>query len=170
MRGRRKGLAEPPLRSYPRRVTTPEDPYRTAPPPPRPAASPWGPGYGTGYGYGAPQGFGPPPAPIYGPPPLPGYQQPGGLPYPPAETDTKAIVALALSIGAWTVLPLVLAIVALVLASSSQRDIDSSAGRLTGESLLTATRWVAWVNIGMCGLVVLAFVGFGLLLAVTGFS
>lgn len=137
-------------------MSTPEDPY--APPPygygPPPSSSPYGP---------PGQGYGPPPVPGQGAPPYPGW------PSPP-KTDGTAIAALVLAVSSFVVFPLVPAIVALVLARSADDDIAASGGRLTGEGLLTATRWVAWINIALCAgvllLVLLAFV----LLAGVGFS
>jgi hypothetical protein len=52
------------------------------------------------------------------------------------------------------VCPLIPAIVALVLAHTSQQKIDASGGRLTGEGLNTAARVIAWIHIGILVLVV----------------
>jgi hypothetical protein len=68
------------------------------------------------------------------------------------QTDGKAIGALVSAISAWIFCPIVAAIVALVLAGQSSRDIESSGGRLTGAGLNTAARIVAWLNIGLGGL------------------
>ena len=112
--------------------------------------------------YWGPTGWGPPPP----------YAQGAQLPASaaPVQTEAKAVVALVLAIGSFFVLPLLPAIVALVLARSSQRDIDAAGGRLTGTGLLTAARIVSWINIGLCVLVVvLIALGIGLLTS-TGFS
>jgi len=87
-------------------------------------------------GYGNP-GYG---APAYGS----GYGYPG---YVPRRTDTKAIIGLVLAIASWVMCPLVAAVVALVLASQSSREIEASQGALEGRGLNTATKWVAWLNI-----------------------
>lgn len=118
------------------------------------------PGYGQpGYG-GQPQGYGQPgwgPAPAYGQPPQ-GYGGPGYGGYAAPQTETKSVIALVLAIGSFVVCPLVPAIIALVLASSSKREIESSGGRLTGLGLVKAARIISWINIVLCLLGVLAFV------------
>ena len=64
-----------------------------------------------------------------------------------------------LAICSFIVCPLIPAIVALFLASSAKRSIDASNGALDGESLVTAARIIAWINIGLCLLgIVLAVV------------
>jgi hypothetical protein len=110
-------------------MTSPSDPTGYYGPPP---------GYGS---YGPPPSYGTPPI---GPPPLvPSWA-------PPPQTSGTAIAALVLACCSWFVFPVIPAIVGLVLASSAQNDIDASGGRLTGDGLLTATRWVAWANIAVC--------------------
>ncbi len=136
----------------------------TTPPPSEPFPSPQsGPGYGQTPppGYGQPAGYGPPPgygAPAgYGQPPGWGAPGAGG---PPQETESKAIIALVLSIVSFFLCPVLPAIAALVLASSSRRDIDASGGRLGGEGMVTAAKIISWLNIGMWVLIVLFFVLF----------
>jgi hypothetical protein len=46
------------------------------------------------------------------------------------------------------------AIVALVLAHSSQQKINASGGRLTGDGLNTAARIVSWIHLGLVVLVI----------------
>ena len=105
--------------------------------------------------WGAP----PPPAPGWGPPPYPpaygyaGSQQSEGL----------AVGALICAIGSFVVCPAVLSIVALILAQNARNRIDASGGRLSGSGLVTAARVVAWVNIALVVLVLLAVI-------VTGFT
>ena len=100
----------------------------------------------------------PTPAPGYGYPP-PGYP-PQGYAYPPpgyvpaVTTSTSAIVGLVLAIASWVVCPIVLAIVALVLAKKSGDEIASSGGRVGGEGLNTATKILSWINIGLYAAVV----------------
>ena len=113
-------------------------------------------GYGQqGYGQQAyPQGYGQPPA-GWGPPP--GYA--GGYGYAaPQQTDSKAIIALVLAIASFVICPLLPAIVALVLAGSSQREIAASGGRLGGDGLNKAAKILSWINIGLCALGLLAVV------------
>lgn len=82
--------------------------------------------------------------------------------------------------------PVVLAVVALVLASSSDKRIAASRGALTGESLNKAARIISWIHLGLAalalgGIIVLLIVAaasntddlrgmFGLLLGLTGAS
>lgn len=119
-----------------------------SPPPPAP-----------GYGYAPPPGgsyAGPPQSyPPAGYPPQ-GYQAVG---YPAArQTDSKAVIALILAISSWIVCPVITAIVALVLAGQSNRAIDASGGQLEGRSMNTATKVIAWINIvlSVLGLIALA--------------
>jgi hypothetical protein len=43
-----------------------------------------------------------------------------------------------------------------VVAGQSNRAIDASGGQLEGRSLNTATKWVAWINIVVFGLALVA--------------
>ena len=105
-----------------------------------------------GYGYPPPPGY---PAQGYAYPPPPGYPAQG---YAPAvATSTSAIVGLVLAVASWILCPIVLAIVALVLAKKSGDEIAASQGRVGGEGLNTATKVVAWVNIGFYGAIVMIF-------------
>jgi hypothetical protein len=90
----------------------------------------------------------------------PGTYAPGAYGYAqPASTSTSAIVGLILSIVAWVVCPVVPAIIALVLAHKSDREISASQGRVGGAGLNTATRIISWINIGLYAAVI---VGLGL--------
>jgi hypothetical protein len=119
-----------------------------------------------GPGYGAPPaagGWGPPPSygqASYGPAGYgqagygqvgygPAGHEPAGYGYAPPQTDSKAVIALVLSICAWVLCPLIPAVIALVLAGQSKRDIAASGGRLTGEGMNTAARIISWLNIGL---------------------
>lgn len=125
------------------------------PPPGYPA-----PGYpAQAYGYPGP-GY---PAQAYGYPP-PGY--PGYAPAP--TTSTSAIVGLVLAIASWAVCPIVLAIVALVLAKKSGDEIAASQGRVSGEGLNTATKVIAWINIGLYAAVIVIFGAIFLIALVAG--
>lgn len=140
-------------------MTAPQDPF-SQPAPGSPPAPGYGPppaydGQGAAPGYGQAPGYG-------GYAQAPGY---GGYTQAP-RTDTKAIVALVCAIGSFVVFPLIPAIVALVLAGQSRRQIAASGGALTGDGLNTASKVVAWINIGLSLLALVAVIG---LLAV-GFS
>lgn len=81
-------------------------------------------------------------------------------------TSTNAIVGLVLAIVSWVVCPIIAAIVALVLAHSSDKEIKASGGMVGGAGLNTATRIIAWINIGVsivAGLVIAALAAFGVI-------
>ena len=90
-------------------------------------------------------------------PPVAGPAYGWGPPAPAPVTDGTAVVALVLSILSWVLLPVILAIVALILAGSASRQIQASAGARSGQGLVTAARWVAWINLLVAAMVV-AFV------------
>lgn len=99
---------------------------------------------GQGWGQG-PQGPAGSPGPA---PPPPSYQYgPGG--YAPPQTDGMAIAALVVAICSFVVFPIIPAIIALVLASSSNKKIAESGGRLTGQSLNKVATILSWINIGL---------------------
>ena len=134
----------------------PDDTWRPPPPPAPP------------YGGSDPPPYGqaPPPPPAYGQPPTytpygnpqqPAYGGGYGYPMAPPQTEGTAIGALIASIVAWMVCPVIPAIVALVMIPGAKRKIDQSQGRLTGEGLLTAAKWVAWINIAFYGLLAVLF-------------
>ncbi len=84
---------------------------------------------------------------------------------PPPPTSTSAIIGLVLAIGSWFLCPVILAIVALVLARSSTAEIEESAGRIGGAGLNTATRIISWINIGLYALIIVGFAVFFLIVA-----
>ena len=120
----------------------------------------------TQWGAPPPGGGAPPPPPPYAPPP--GYGYPGQAPpqpgwggqpyYAPAgpKTSGQAIAALILGIASFVVCPIVPAIIALILASSAKREIRASGGALEGESLATAGKVLAIINLAL-GVLGLAF-------------
>ena len=133
------------------------DPAYAPPPPVDGWASP--PPPAPGYPYAPPPAgsyAGPPPNyPPAGYPPQ-GYQAVG---YPAArQTDSKAVIGLVLAISSWLVCPLITAIIALVLAGQSNRAIAASGGRLEGRSMNTATKVIAWINIVLSILALIALV------------
>ena len=130
------------------------------PPPPPPPPPPYGGGYQQP----------PPPPPLGG-----GYQQPaygqqpaapyGYQPYAaPAQTEGTAVGALVASILSYVVCPVIPAIVALVLIPGARRKIAESQGRLTGESLLTAAKWISLIHLALVALGIIAI----LLLVIVG--
>ncbi len=102
-----------------------------------------------------------PPPPAYAAPEAPAYPPPPAYPtpaypatgYPSAaaapQTSSNAIIALILAIVSWAVCPIIPAIVALVLAGNAAKEIAASGGRIQGAGLVTASRIVSWVNIGL---------------------
>jgi hypothetical protein len=120
-----------------------------SPPPPPPPGQPDQPGWGQPPPPGQPPpGQAPPPG--WGqqqqPPPPPQYYGPYAQ---PPKTDGNAIAALCLAIGSFVFCPVVLAVVALVLASNAKKSIAASGGTLTGESLVQVATIVSWINIGL---------------------
>ncbi|MFL6071134.1 MAG: hypothetical protein ACJ72Y_07600 [Actinomycetes bacterium] len=73
---------------------------------------------------------------------------------PASVTESSAVVALVCSILSWVALPVVLAIVALVLAHGAERQIVASGGAKSGQTLVTASRWIAWINLLVAAMVV----------------
>lgn len=136
-------------------------------PPPPPSDDPWRPppppyGQSDPPPYSAPS-YGQPP---YGQQPQPQYGQPAYGQQPPygyqaygtpPQTEGTAIGALIASILAWVFCPVIPAIVALVMIPGAKRKIESSGGRLTGEGLLTAAKWISWINLGFYVLLILGF-------------
>lgn len=87
------------------------------------------------------------------------------------QTSTMAIVALVLAALSYVSCPIVFAIVALILGNSADKEIKNSGGWVTGDGLITATKILAWINIGL-GLLFVAVFGifflFTFLLAAAG--
>ena len=77
-----------------------------------------------------------PPPPVYGPDRVP-------------PNDGAAIAALILAIASFVICPVVPAIAALVVATSSRRNIADAGGALGGEHLCRVATVVVWVNIGL---------------------
>ena len=83
-----------------------------------------------------------------------------------ATTESTAVVGLICAILSWLVLPVVLAVVALVLARSAERSIHASAGRKTGLSLVTGARWIAWIHLLVVAMIVAFAAAFVLAIAI----
>jgi hypothetical protein len=111
------------------------DSWPPPPPPPDPPQQP------PTYGYAQPE-YGQPPQQ----PPQYGY---GYSPYPQQQQEGTAVAALIAAIVSWVACPVIPAIVALVLASQARQKIAASGGRLTGEGLVTAAKWIAWIHLGL---------------------
>ena len=76
----------------------------------------------------------PPSPPAYGPTP---------------QTSNSAVAALVLSIVSWVICPIIPAIIALVFANKAEKEIAVSNGWVTGGGLVTASKIVSWINIGL---------------------
>lgn len=90
----------------------------------------------------------------------------GVAPVAGPTTSTNAVIGLVLAIVSWVICPIIAAIVALVLARSSSKEIAASDGRVGGAGLNTATRIIAWINIGVsivAGVVIAALTIFGVI-------
>lgn len=93
------------------------------------------------------------------PPPPPGYGA-ASVPAPNAvpRTSSNAVVALVLAICSFVICPLIPAVVALFLAGSAQREIDTSGGWVTGTGLVQGAKIASWINIGLCIAGILVFI------------
>lgn len=97
-----------------------------------------------------------PPAAAAPPPPAPMPPAPGQVPTAP-PTSTNAIIGLVLSIAAWLICPIIAAIIALVLARNSSKEIAASGGTIGGAGINTATRIISWINIVVYGIAAIVF-------------
>jgi hypothetical protein len=64
--------------------------------------------------------------------------------------------------------PVVPAVVALALIPGSRRKIAESGGRLTGEGMLNAAKWVSIINLIFWGLLILLFVVLAIIGSIAG--
>ncbi|HZR14195.1 MAG TPA: hypothetical protein VFC33_13205 [Acidimicrobiia bacterium] len=128
-----------------------EKPWGAPAPPPA-----WGPGGQPPYPAAYPPGYG-----AGGYPPYP------GMPYA-RQTEGMAIGALICAIGSFVVCPVVLAVVALVLAQHARNHIDAAQGRLTGTGLVTAARVIAWIHLALFALLLAGIIAFGLVVGTRG--
>jgi hypothetical protein len=120
-----------------------EPPTTPGPPAPQPPA----PGYGQpGYGQ-PPPGYGQPPPAA---PPGYGYGYPAG-----PQNDSTATAALVIAVVGFFICAPVGAIVALVLANSSQKRIEASGGQLTGIEQARAARIIAIIELVLTGIAIL---------------
>jgi len=84
----------------------------------------------------------PTPAPLAAPAPE-GSQQPA-VP----KISTTAIIALVCGVGAWLLLPVILAVVAVVLGARARKEIDDNPA-LTGRAEATVGMWLGITNIAL---------------------
>ena len=93
---------------------------------------------------------------------------PGAETYAPTTVPTEplAIWALICAIGAWLLLPVILAVVALVLAHSADAEITKAAGWKQGRGMVTAARVIAWIHLVLAALAAVFVVAFFIGLAI----
>lgn len=93
-------------------------------------------------------------------PPPSSQPYPTGQPYPtaPLMTDDKAVWALVTAVGGYFLCPIILHIVAWVLANQSLATIRSSGGRIGGEGVASAARVLAIVGLVLYGVAILLVV------------
>lgn len=95
-------------------------------------------------------------------PAAPGYAQ---------RTSGNAIAALILAILSWVFCPIILAIIALVLAAKADREVAASDGAVTSSGLSLTAKIVAWVNIGVAAAgIVVGIIVLLIALAAGGFA
>lgn len=68
------------------------------------------------------------------------------------------MIALVLAIVSWIICPIVLAIVALILASKADKEIQASNGWSTGSGMVTAAKIISWINIILYVLVIIVVI------------
>jgi hypothetical protein len=95
---------------------------------------------GSAWSAAAPPPAAPPPPAVPPAAPMPGAQPP---------TSTNAVIGLVLAIGSWFICPIIAAVAALLVARSSGKEIEASGGTIGGAGMNTATRIIAWINIGV---------------------
>jgi hypothetical protein len=146
--------------------STPPDPPPAPNPPPNPAPAPGPLQPPASYGY-APPGYVTSAYPPPGYPPPAGYAAPGyaapGYGQPPyastlaqrPATNGSAVTAFVLALLSFFVLPVVLAVVALVVAGRAERDMAVDPARSGGRGLLSWGRGLAIANLVICGLALL---------------
>jgi len=80
----------------------------------------------------------------------------GAVSYAPtvAPTEPLAIWALICAIGSWVLLPVVLAIVALVMANRADEAITAAAGWKQGQGMVSAARVIAWIHLVLVALII----------------
>lgn len=104
----------------------------------------------------------PSPAPVPSGPPAPAFAP---------RTSGNAVAALILAILSWVFCPIVLAIIALVLASKADREVADSDGTITSSGLSLTAKIVAWVNIGVAAAgIVVGIIVLLIALAAGGFA
>lgn len=81
-----------------------------------------------------------------------------GRPQPPIyqQTSSLAVISLISGIASFFILPLLGAIAAIITGSMAKKEIQQSAGRLTGGGMATWGLILGWINIAL-GVIALCF-------------
>ncbi|MGA1147023.1 MAG: DUF4190 domain-containing protein, partial [Candidatus Nanopelagicales bacterium] len=87
---------------------------------------------------------------------------------PTPQTSNSAVAALVLAIVSWVFCPVIPAIIALVFANKAEKEIAISNGWVTGGGLVTASKIVAWINIGLYAALIAMGVLIFLIAAISG--
>ncbi len=124
---------------------TSDAPALAVTPPPAPSPVPGAPEAGAPAQWPSAAYAAPAAAPPAYPPAGYGYQQAP----PQAQTSSNAVIAIILAALSWAFCPIIAAIVALIFAHQAHKEIEASGGQVQGQGLVTAARWVAWINIGL---------------------
>ena len=93
---------------------------------------------------------------------------PAAAPVAVAQTSSNGVIAFVLALASWILLPLVLAIVALVFAKKADDEVAASGGRIQAGGLVTAAKIIAWINIAVAAAGLLLLVIFGTILLLAG--
>jgi hypothetical protein len=78
------------------------------------------------------------------------------------------VAALVLAIVSWVFCPVIPAIIALVFANKAEKEIAISNGWVTGGGLVTASKIVAWINIGLYAALIALGILIFLIAAISG--
>ena len=110
-------------------------------------------------------GYAAAPADAYAPAAYPAYAAPAVA---PTQTSSNAIIAIILAVLSWAVCPIIPAVISLVFASMATKEIEASGGRIQGQGLVTASKIVSWINIGLWAAVVVVGGFMVVLIAIAG--
>jgi hypothetical protein len=71
------------------------------------------------------------------------------------------VVSLVLAVGSFVLCPLILSIAALVVANSASKEIEASNGWITGDGMVKAAKIIAWINIALTIVALIAVIALG---------
>jgi hypothetical protein len=81
------------------------------------------------------------------------------------QTSTLAVISLISGIASYFIVPLLGAIVAIITGNMAKKEINESAGRLTGDDMAKWGMILGWINIGfsLIGFCVVMLILFGVI-------